>query len=181
MKKILWIFLLGLVISLTPNPSLAGPHKTGKYLSDTVRSLKHQGVVARHPLIVVDGTVMGTRLNGPKKLPAKNDIDKIVYFAKGSKAANTLYGAQGKNGVVLIYTKAGAAKLMTKFSPAPAHEKVLYVVDHRPIPYEQLKNINAKNIASISVLKSKSSIALYTSGDYSGVVIITLKKNALGN
>ncbi len=170
-----------MAISFTPNQSLlAGPHKTGKYLADTIRSLKHQGVITRHPLVVVDGSVLGTNYV-ENKIPAKSDIDKITYFAKGSKEATTLYGEQGKNGVVLITTKKAQAQLQTKFAPGPAFGKTLYLVDHRPISYEQLKNINAKDIASISVIKNKGAIALYTSGDYDGVVVITLKKPALGN
>ncbi|MBE0650671.1 MAG: hypothetical protein IH595_07495 [Bacteroidales bacterium] len=183
MKKFLWILMLGLVTtSFTPNQSpLTGHHKTSKYLADTISSLKHQGVVAHHPLIVIDGTIIGNKLNGPTMLPNKNDIGRITYFAKGSKEATTLYGEQGKNGVVLIYTKKGEAKLLTNLAPASAFGKTLYLVDHRPISYEQLKNINPKDIASISVLKSKGAVAMYTSGDYDGVVIITLKKPGLGN
>lgn len=177
MKKILWILILGLTISFTLNQSLlAGPHKTGKYLADTIRSLKHQGVIAHHPLIVIDGSVVGTRLNGPKILPNKNDIDRITYFAKGSKEATTLYGEQGKNGVVLIYTKKAQAKLLTKFAPAPAFSKVLYLVDHKQISREQLNTINPKDIASIDVIRDKNLIPLYTSGNYNSVVIVTLKK-----
>ena len=54
----------------------------------------------------------------------------------------------------------------------------LYVLDGKVIKQEEMSSINPKKIESISVLKDKSSTALYGKAGENGVILITTKKKS---
>lgn len=54
--------------------------------------------------------------------------------------------------------------------------QVLYLVDGKTITQAELHDIDPDNIEAISVYNNYETIRKYTSGNYSGVIVITLKK-----
>lgn len=52
----------------------------------------------------------------------------------------------------------------------------LYIVDGKVISVEQLNEINPSDIETIDVIKDKNEIRKYTTKNYNGAVVITLKK-----
>ncbi len=114
----------------------------------------------KQPLLVIDGVFADN-----KKL---EDIDpntiQSMSVWKDEKAIEK-YGSKGNDGVIEITTKTA----LQKNTP-------LYVVDG--VVGANIKDIEPKSIASITVLKDQSATILYGEKGKNGVVIITLKKDS---
>jgi len=54
--------------------------------------------------------------------------------------------------------------------------RVLIIADEKIITQAEFKAINPKNIGSLKIIKDKEQISKYTSDNYGGVIVITLKK-----
>ncbi len=65
-----------------------------------------------------------------------------------------------------------------KFAVGGEIKEILYVVNEKIISKAEFGSINPKNIESVNVLKHKEDFKQYSSGDYDGAIIITLKKRA---
>jgi len=57
----------------------------------------------------------------------------------------------------------------------------LFVVDKKIVSQAELKNINPDNIESINVYKDNDKMAKYSSKNYDGIIVITLKKKRIEN
>lgn len=114
----------------------------------------------KQPLLVIDGVFADN-----KKL---EDIDpntiQSMSVWKDEKAIEK-YGSKGNDGVIEIATKSALQK-----------NTMLYVVDG--VVGANVKDIDPKSIASVTVLKDQSATILYGEKGKNGAVIITLKKDS---
>lgn len=134
----------------------------GKDKADVVKIVPvNSANSADRPLIILDG----------KKVPynVMSTIDpnliKSVDVLKGNSAVSTMYGEEGKNGIVLITTK--------EF----AKTKPLMILDGKKTDSAVLQIMDPNLIESVNVLKDESAIALYGDEAKNGVVIIKTKSN----
>ena len=116
----------------------------------------------------------------------KSDQIESVVILKG-KSATELYGEKGKNGVVLIATKAkvriGTGNPIPPPSPASIHgideaNPPLIFLDGIPISKFAMDKLNPETIESMNVLKDKSAVEKYGEKGKNGVILITSKGNA---
>jgi len=152
------------------------------------------------PLYIVDGI----EIDNLDDVPV-NNVESMTVLK--DKSATSLYGKKAKNGVVLITTKAAAAKI--KFDEGkstsydsqikPAFPEILAnnnsdefnfgnfekvsldgpkLIIVDGIEVENAEDIDPKDIESISVLKDKSATAIYGEKGKNGVVLITTKTAA---
>ena len=63
-----------------------------------------------------------------------------------------------------------------KFAIGNAGNGVLFIVDEKIVSQDELQSINPEDIESMNVYKDNEEIAKYSSKDYDGVIVITLKK-----
>ena len=61
------------------------------------------------------------------------------------------------------------------------HDKVLYLVNDRQVTLTDLESMDPNLIESIEVIKDVGQIRQYTSDDYDGLILITLKKTEQGS
>lgn len=133
------------------------------YYTDSIRYMKRNMEMQmisgnKAPLVVIDGIKRsGTSLE---------DIDpnniKSIKVLKDA-AATSIYGQEGKNGVLLIEMK------------IPGDNKPLIVVDGIIKVNEDLHSIDPANIKSMVVLKSDNAVVKYGTAAKDGVVEITTK------
>ena len=83
------------------------------------------------------------------------------------KSATALYGDKGKDGVLIIKTKAKGLK----------ERNPLIVLDGKIVTKTEMDNLSPHSIESINVLKGKNATDLYAEKGKDGVIIITSKKN----
>ena len=138
-----------------------------------------------YPLIIVDGVESDKRFNELDM----NEIIKGIAFLDG-KNAPRIYGEKGRNGVIIISTKKNAEELI-EFKPPEMADKssirfrrrdgsisnTLIIIDgvvSEKQGEEGLKEINPRDILSISVLKSTDK---YGEKGKDGVILITTRKN----
>ena len=116
---------------------------------------------ADRPLIILDG----------KKVPynVMSTLDpnliKSVDVLKGNPAVSTMYGEEGKNGIVLITTK--------EF----AKTKPLMILDGKKTDSAVLQIMDPNLIESVNVLKNEAATALYGDEGRNGVVMINTKES----
>jgi len=63
-----------------------------------------------------------------------------------------------------------------KFEVGNSNNRLLYVVDKKIISQDEFDQINPEDIESIKVLKKKKDISKYSTGNFGGALVITLKK-----
>ncbi len=68
-----------------------------------------------------------------------------------------------------------------KFAVGDIDKGILFVVDKKIITEAEFGKINPEDIESIKVLKDKEDFREYSSGDYDGAIIVTLKKKKKKN
>jgi TonB-dependent SusC/RagA subfamily outer membrane receptor len=119
------------------------------------------------------------------------DIHSISVLK--NESATSIYGEQGKNGVILITTKrhaeeTGEKEEYIKVKDALKQEKIiseagkkgekspLLIVDGKEYDNSHLEKIKPENIESMTVLKDKSSTDIYGEKGKNGVIIITMKR-----
>lgn len=74
------------------------------------------------------------------------------------------------------YTKNVENRVQEKISIGNEYKGPLYVVDKKILTQAELEAINPEDIESITVIKNKEEIRKYSSGNYDGALLITLKK-----
>ena len=87
-----------------------------------------------------------------------------------------------ENGTKVLADAAGLAESIEQrnresFSFGDQKRQVLYIVDGKTITQAELHDINPDNIDAIDVYNNYESIRKFTQGNYSGVVVITMKKS----
>ena len=127
-------------------------------LSEIQQNKKYELETPLTPLYIVDGKEI-KEINSINP----NNIESISVLK--DKRSTAVYGEKGKNGVILITTK--------KEKHFDAGDKLI-IVDGKEI--KDINSINPDNIESISVLKNKSSTAIYGEKGKNGVILITTKK-----
>jgi|WetSurMetagenome_2_1015567.scaffolds.fasta_scaffold98986_3 hypothetical protein len=143
-----------------------------------ISELEAKSIITSSPLLVIDGFPIDYddyKSNNHHLLKA--DIKQIDYLSKDSEGAKGIYGERGRNGVLLITTVKSQEALQEKSAKTLAESKILFLLGDREISQEYLKDIDPNDIESIDVIKNKDSIKEYTTEDYEGVVVITLKAN----
>lgn len=127
-------------------------------------------------LLIIDG------VRAPKGAVGRvnpNIIEKVKVL-KG-KSATDLYGADGKNGVVLITLKKGTVAAQGKKIEMKGDLKnVLFIVDGVRSSKKEVSKIKPDAIEKMQVLKGKSATTLYGADAKNGAVLITLKKKSSG-
>jgi len=109
----------------------------------------------------------------------------FVFFIFGDKSRTILFMGRyvtPENGLRVSGDAASLAQNIDQrkgdpFSFGDPERQVLYIVDGKPITQAELNGIDPDNIEAISVYNNYDSIRKFTSGNYSGVVEITLKGN----
>lgn len=121
-------------------------------------------VIGTSALCIIDGKVVS---NETIKALSPNDIESINVLKGESATAN--YGEKGKNGVIVITTKA------TKTSSSMPKE-ALYVIDGKEVSVELAEAINPDRIERVDVLKGEAATQKYGDKAKQGAIEITLKK-----
>jgi len=159
-----------------------------KYPID-MREHKIQGRVIVSFIVEKDGSVSNVKaLHGPG-YGAEQEAIRVVKLTSSKWIA----GVQNHRYVRVQYVvpivfslDGGPLENVTLLPPAPDTGKridsnkkgvePLYIVDGKKGIASDFKNINAKDIESISVLKNKAAIDLYGKDAVNGVIVITMKK-----
>ncbi|HHV86996.1 MAG TPA: TonB-dependent receptor plug domain-containing protein [Petrimonas sp.] len=122
----------------------------------------------KRPLYVVDGKQIShedmQKINTEK-------IDAVSVLK--NEASTSLYGEDGKNGVVLITTKKPENSSL-HFKP----DSLLIIIDGKEMPRDfDLNTLKPAEIESIDVLKGKSTNEIYGGEGRNRVIMITTKKS----
>ena len=128
------------------------------------------------PLYIVDGTEISK--TDVEKLDANNINSLTVLIGKNAEQ----YGEKGKNGVILIETKANHNEslgslgkvVVTGYATSP-NVIPLYVVDGKEMSKDDCEKIDSNNINSVTVLKDKSATETYGEKGKNGVILIETK------
>ncbi len=151
-------------------------------------SIKVKKVVIRkdnadkNPLVIINGIVSNSdtlnSLQGDK-------IEKIDVLKDESAIA--IYGENGKNGVILITTKAATESsfysckikgnnitLKDNDSYEEMKDKALIIINGKEVDSKILDNLDPDNIKSVEILKNEAALQKYNAKD--GVIIIKTKK-----
>ncbi len=137
------------------------------------------------PLYIVDGK----ELNGSEIEKLKPSEFSQVSVLKGESAAD-LYGAKGKNGVIIITSKSndkvnglekksleenGQKEIVVKGFSTKDLNPFVYL-NGKQIPFVEMEQIKPNDIESINVLKGGKAIEKYGDKATNGVIEITTKK-----
>ncbi len=140
----------------------------GKDKNDVVKIIPvNRSGMSNNPLIILDGQKVPYSTMSALDPNLINSVDVL----KGESATSTVYGEEGKNGIVIITTKAQALK------------KPLMIIDGKKVDsatFNEMK-MHTENIESVDVLKGASAKALYGEEGKNGVIIIKTKANALAS
>ncbi|MBK7291446.1 MAG: TonB-dependent receptor plug domain-containing protein [Chitinophagaceae bacterium] len=128
----------------------------------TSSSIQIKNVNGKTPLIVIDGEIVSEEVMAKLDQETIESIDVLK-----DKSATALYGDKGKDGVLIIKTKAKGLK----------ESNPLVVLDGKIVTKTEMDNLSPHSIESINVLKGKNATDLYAEKGKDGVIIITSKKN----
>lgn len=143
------------------------------YLVQYISEISSQDKISNSPLLVIDGFPINYFDYKEKAyFLTKSDIKEIDYLSKDSKTAKNLYGERARGGVLLIMTN----KTQEKSAKSMDDSNVLLLLGNKQISKEELENLDPEVIEKIEVIKNVDDIKKYTSEDYDGVVIVTMKK-----
>lgn len=130
-------------------------------------------VASESPLIIVDGTPYEGSLNSI----AAQDIESITVLKDA--AANSMYGARGSNGVIMITTKRGTAgKITINFDAkvgvnsrgVPAYDVISDPVEYYEMTWEAIRNsvyyTGSKDLAQAGIYASAAMLPEYLGNDY---------------
>jgi hypothetical protein len=144
-----------------------------RFLINMIKKSSQSGQLQSKPIIVVDGKAYMYNELKTNKLPvSRSDIKQIDILKK--EAAIRVYGEDGKDGVILLTTKSGTNEEKKSFDFS--NRKVLILLEGKVITQDEMNALNANDIESIEVIKSKEVIKTYTNGDFEGIILIHLKK-----
>ena len=155
------------------------PLKLGQVLHKTWLAMdeeKTEAAAATNTIVMVGAG----RLDAYKVVKADHPF---VFFIFGDKSRTILFMGRyvtPENGMRVSADTASLAQNIEQrkgdpFSFGDPERQVLYIVDGKPITQAELNGIDPDNIEAISVYNNYDSILKFTSGNYSGVVEITLK------
>lgn len=124
----------------------------------------------KKPLIILDGEKMPNNYRFSVLDPNKIQAMDIL---KDSMAVDQ-YGADGRDGVIRITTKAktGKGSFVIKSPKEP-----MYLIDGEEITKTKLNAISPNDIEKITVLKGANATALYGKDGNNGAVLLTSKKH----
>ena len=136
--------------------------------------------VVTEPLLIVDGKEIS-----PEDFAKINSetIDHIDVLKAGSKAAEETYGEKGKNGVIIVTTKAAKSSATTDGEVDFLVYKALIIVDGKETSPEDFAKLKPKSsaeytekFASMEIFKPGSKEAKsYGEKGLNGVIIVTTK------
>ncbi len=125
------------------------------------------------PLIIVDGTPYEGNINSI----AAQDIESITVLKDA--AANSMYGARGSNGVIMITTKRGTAgKITINFDAkvgvnsrgVPAYDVITDPGEYYEMTWEAIRNsvyyTGSKDLAQAGIYASAAMLPEYLGNDY---------------
>ena len=127
-------------------------------------SIHINGVNGKTPLIVIDGEIVFQEVMAKLDQETIQSIDVLK-----DKSATALYGDKGKDGVLIIKTKARGLK----------ESNPLIVLDGKIISQQEMDNLSPHTIESLNVLKGKTATDLYQEKGKDGVIIITTKNKTI--
>ncbi|WP_319482711.1 TonB-dependent receptor plug domain-containing protein [uncultured Draconibacterium sp.] len=136
--------------------------QTSKSFSNVqIEKLGFETTTGEAPLYFVDGKEMGNIAN-----ISAEDIESISVLK--DESATALYGEKGKNGVIVISTKAAAKAKM---------DDAIVIVEG--VPYNgDINDIDPSTIESMEVLKDESATSIYGPIAKNGAISIKLKGSA---
>ncbi len=152
---------------------------TGEKNSNPSIIIRGTGEKKENPLIIIDGKRMPKDFNLDSLNP--DEIDSMSVLK--DTGAESLYGEDGKNGVIIITTKklkngiefTGKADAGVRI--IENDKKPLYIIDGIQATSEKMKELKPDEIESISVLKNdQGTVAMYGEKAKDGVILITTKK-----
>ncbi|WP_138994660.1 M56 family metallopeptidase [Larkinella sp. C7] len=113
----------------------------------------------KKPLFIVDGEKLAKTesLNSSLK---QNDIQSINVL-KG-ESATTLYGDEGKNGVIQVKTKQKAMSdnIQQVTQPGFGNQPIDFMLDDKTITREEFQKLNPRNLKSVEVDHTKSTYTI---------------------
>lgn len=152
-----------MVSKMNSNFEIVDASKNGFYNPENAsRSGTITNVRGKTPLIVIDGEIVSEEVMAKLDKETIQSIDVLK-----DKSATTLYGDKGKDGVLIIKTKAKGTK----------ESNPLIVLDGKIVTKTEMDNLSPHSIESINVLKGKNATDLYLEKGKDGVIVITSKKN----
>ena len=174
MKYLILTTISALLIGCSSNRyMLSDKGKDKKYLIEYIDRLNKEGKITDKPLVVIDGLAFSyENLKVNKIRISKSDISRMDYLGKNSEGAKNIYGDQGNKGVILILTNNSPQQPGDSLSEG----KILFLIGERQITQQELESIDPNEIESIEVVKEKNKVREYTSDNYDGVIIVTMKK-----
>ena len=194
------------IIDKQPVEHFDGSQLEGKRISKYMIAYKQgKGVVERHHVIYTDAKIVRLTGNDDKSVSVVTEpllivdgkeispedfakinsetIDHIDVLKAGSKAAEETYGEKGKNGVIIVTTKAAKSSATTDGEVDFLVYKALIIVDGKetsPEDFAKLKPESsaeyAERFASMEIFKPGSKEAKsYGEKGRNGVIIVKTK------
>lgn len=194
------------IIDKQPVEHFDGSQLEGKRISKYMIAYKQgKGVVERHHVIYTDAKIVRLTGNDDKSVSVVTEpllivdgkeispedfakinsetIDHIDVLKAGSKAAEETYGEKGKNGVIIVTTKAAKSNATTDGEVDFLVYKALIIVDGKetsPEDFAKLKPESsaeyAERFASMEIFKPGSKEAKsYGEKGRNGVIIVKTK------
>ncbi|WP_321281618.1 TonB-dependent receptor plug domain-containing protein [Marinifilum fragile] len=123
-------------------------------------------------LIVLDGKVIDKNTFKSLEPSTINSIEILK-----DKNATDLYGEKASNGAIIINTIENKRKTahLVQVKGVSGEKNPLFILDGKPVDYEQFKKIDSSSYKSVTVLKDESATALYGKAAENGVVLVTSK------
>ena len=155
------------------------------YTGDEARKIQRNSngpivSMSTDPLLIVDG-----KETSPEDFAKINSetIDHIDVLKAGSKAAEETYGEKGKNGVIIVTTKAAKSSATTDGEVDFLVYKALIIVDGQETSPEDFAKLKPKSsaeytekFASMEIFKPGSKEAKsYGEKGLNGVIVVTTK------
>ncbi len=103
-----------------------------------------------------------------------NQSKAILFMGRYVKPTN------GKKVKRENLTKNLETRKQEKFELGNSNNRLLYVVDNKIISQDEFDKINPEDIESLKVFKKKEDISKYSTGNFGGALVITLKKKKTG-
>ncbi|MCX6205613.1 MAG: N-acetylmuramoyl-L-alanine amidase [Bacteroidetes bacterium] len=126
------------------------------------------------PLIILDGQVQP---NADVNKINPSSIEKIEVLK--NESATVLYGDAGKNGVIMITSKAAMKESMKKPiepSSSPIPKNTVYYVDGVKVDSSAMRKIERSNIATVNIWKGEKAMNKFGVDEGIGVIEITTLK-----
>ena len=171
MKNLKYAILNILLLTVTFSYAQENKASEGTHVSKMILNLIEEGTLSEGAVIVINKNVYDAKSLKESKLQ-KSDIIAFTVLEKNSDKLVKIYGEKALNGVLFIETKL----LDDSTFKIPSSDTVLYIVDGKQVTKKYLDTINPNRIEAINIYKGKKEVAEYTSKEYEGVIVITLKK-----